>query len=260
MRGANITGASSPSIVSGDYSTGSDTAIVITFTVDQSGDMCTADNQGNNSCGIAFWFGAHVAKTVDWQPFNGTTGASSISGSPYHVALSQVDESSVGDRDNQMASSAIILESTITIHKITDPATDTTTSFTFNTTGTGYIGFDLTGGTQNQQNVSPGTYTVTETVPSAWSNTALTCTASGDGTSATTDLVNHSVSITIGSTGGGVVDCTYTNTLQQGTLIIKKHVINDNGGTATDGRNGSAGCSNTDTAAATIQRGCNTRH
>jgi hypothetical protein len=65
--------------------------------------MCDA-----GGCGIAVWFGAHIARTDLWQPFNGTTGATTIPGSPYHVALAKLDGGSIGNRDNQMQANAIV--------------------------------------------------------------------------------------------------------------------------------------------------------
>jgi hypothetical protein len=234
IRGGTISSTSVPTIVSGTYAGDSETAVTVAFTVAGSGSMC-ATKQGVTSCGIALWFGAHVAKSSEWTVFNGTTGAGSINGSPYHVALDKEDGTSVGQRDNQMQSAAIVVPSTITIHKVTSPNASDSTSFSFTTTGTGYAGFTLTGGTQNQQTViGTGSFSVTETVPSGWSNTGLTCTASGTGSSATPNLTNHSVAITIGLSGGATIDCVYTNTLQQAHLTLQKTVVNDNGGTALD--------------------------
>ncbi len=238
IRGGTITNVSIPTIVTGTYAGDSETIVTVTFTVPSSGDMCTTKKvQGQNvtSCGIAIWFGAHVAKSSQWNTFNGTTGAGSISGSPYHVALDQLDGSSVGSRDNQMSATAIIPSSTITIHKVTTPNASDSTVFNFATNGTGYSNFTLTGGTLNTQTVvGTGSFSVTETsIPANWTNTALTCTASGTGSSATPNLQNHSVAITIGSAGGATIDCIYTNNLvQQANLTLVKTVTKDNGGVA----------------------------
>jgi hypothetical protein len=223
MRGGTMSSATAPAIVSGTYASDSETAITVSFTVDSSGAMCKTKS-GVTSCGIAIWFGAHIANGSQWTAFNGSTGAGSISGSPYHVALDKEDGASVGQRDNQMQAGAIVVPSTITIHKVTSPIGGT--GFAFTTTGTGYNGFSLDHGQQNQQSVAPGSYTVTETNPSPnYANTALTCTASGTGSSATPNLGTRSVAITVGSGGGAVIDCTYTNTLQQGHLIVQKTTV-----------------------------------
>jgi hypothetical protein len=252
MRGGTLNSATSPAIVSGTYAGDSETIVTVSFTVANSGDMCKTKS-GITSCGIAIWFGAHIAKTSDWNPFDGTSGAGSISGSPYHVALSQEDGASVGNRDNQMQANAIIPASTITIHKVTTPNPADTTLFNFSTTGTGYSNFTLTGGNQNVQNITgTGSFSVTEALPTNWTNTALTCNATGTGSSATPNLANHSVAITIGSAGGATIDCTYTNNLvQQGHIIVDK-VTNPSGDTQsfsfTAGGTGYNNFSLTDTA------------
>jgi hypothetical protein len=217
-----------PTLVSGTYAGDSDTAITITFNVNSA----TCENVHANKCEVLITWGAHISTQADWGAGN---SAVNIAGSPYHVQIAAVDSTSLtgGGRDNQMQASAIIVPSTITIHKVTSPVGGT--GFAFTTTGTGYNGFSLDHGQQNQQSVDPGSYSVTETNPSpAYALTGLSCTASGTGTSANTSLVNRSVSITIGSGGGGVVDCTYTNTLQQAHLTLLKTVINNDGGTALD--------------------------
>lgn len=47
------------------------------------------------------------------------------------------------------------------------------TSFSFNTTGTGYTGFSLAGGTQNSQSLNAGSYSVMELVPLGWVLTGI---------------------------------------------------------------------------------------
>ncbi len=236
IRNGTITNVSTPEMVSGDYSGDSETAITVSFTVPSDcANKYTVGNGQNQTqvCAVLLSFGAHISKGSDWGV--GTT-AVNIPGSPYHVSLDSADGESIGQRDNQMQADAVILPSTVTIRKVTDPASDTTTSFPFTTTGTGLTGFNLMGGGQNQQVVNPGTYTVVETNPSPnYALTGLTCgTATGTGTSATTNVSTRTVSITIGAAGGGNVDCTYTNTLQQAHLTLIKTVTNDNGGTAQD--------------------------
>lgn len=218
MRGGTITNITTPTIVSGSYSGDSETAITVAFNV-SSGSLCSG-----TSCGVVLWFGAHIAAQADW---GAGKGASSISGSPYHVALVNLDGSAIGSRDNQMASSAVPPASTITIHKVTVPSSDTTTNFGYTTSGSGYSAFQLSGGQQNPQSVAPGTYSVTESAKTGWTLTGLTCTASGKGTSAATNLSTGNVSITIGASGGGVVDCTYTNTRNKVAPTLVTTIHND---------------------------------
>ena len=91
------------------------------------------------------------------------------------------------------------------VHKATDPANDPTV-FTINASGSGSI----TGGgagaistsTPQDYEVTPGTYSVAETVPAGWAKTADQC---------------QGVVVTAGQT----VNCTITNTLK-GHLIVTK--------------------------------------
>jgi hypothetical protein len=115
----------------------------------------------------------------------------------------------------------------IIIRKITDPSPDpTTTTFAYSTTG-GLTpsSFNLKDG-ENQDygnKVFAGSYTVTEGDPgTSFVLSKLDCSASSltNGSSASTDLVSGTVNISLKA--GDVVDCTYTNKLQQGALKISK--------------------------------------
>ncbi len=187
-------------------------------------------------CKVMIGWTGHISSSAatglgGWGAGN---GASFITGAPFHMRVLGVDATNGftgGNQDRSVQLSAIVSPSTITIHKVTSPSGGT--GFAFTTTGTGYAGFTLDDGQQNQQSVLSGSFSVTETNPSpTYTNTALTCTASGTGSSAIPTLGTRSVAITIGSGGGAVIDCIYTNTLQQGTLIIDKVAV---GGDATFG-------------------------
>jgi hypothetical protein len=230
IRGGTITAATTPVIVSGTYGGDSETVITITFTVAASGDMCTTKGQ-STTCGIALWFGAHVSKTQDWQAFDGTTGATSISGSPYHVALDAMDGASVGSRDNQMQSGTIIVPlGSISLDKVTIPSGNPTT-FNFTTTNLPSptsLGLTDASTPVAWLNLTNGNYTITENVPSGWLLTERSCTG------ATTSVItNISNGVRVALLGGENIACTFTNTLQQAHLTLRKVVINDNGGTAT---------------------------
>lgn len=179
-------------------------------------------------CKVMIGWTGHISSSATganggWGAGN---GASFITGAPFHMRVLGVDATNGttgGNQDRSVQLSAIVNPSTITIHKVTSPNSSDPTVFTFTTTGTGYTGFTLTGGNQNQQSITgTGSYSVLETVPAGWGNTGLTCSASGTGSSATPNLGAHSVAITIGSGGGATIDCIYTNTLQQGTIELKK--------------------------------------
>ena len=56
----------------------------------------------------------------------------------------------------------------IIVDKVTNPGGDST-SFSFNTTGSGYSGFNLTdAAAPNDQSLAPGSYSVSELVPAGW--------------------------------------------------------------------------------------------
>jgi Prealbumin-like fold domain len=165
---------------------------------------------------------AHFASAVNW---GAGEGASSISGSPFHMTLVGVDNgdgTSGGNRDRS-AKLEGDLGGTIVIKKLTDPTSDTTAVFGF--TGTGGItptSFNLkNGGMETFVNVAPGTYTVTEsTVPAGWALTNLVCV---DPTgNSTTNLATSKATIDVAS--GETITCTFTNT-QAGTLTVTKVTI-----------------------------------
>ena len=146
-------------------------------------------------------------------------GAAGISGDPYHFYLISIDGTG-GSLDNQLSANAVIPYSTITIHKTTVPSGGTGFGFT-TTGGLSPSSFSLDdGGSTSYTYVVPGSYTITENANAGYNLTDLTCTQSGTGTSAQTDKTTRTVSITIGSSGGGNVDCTYTNTLTAVTPTI----------------------------------------
>ena len=170
MRGGTLTSATTPLIVSGDYTGDSETAITVTFTVANSGDMC-ATKSGSTTCAVAIWFGAHVATQANWGLGQ---GAGNISGSPYHVALDAIDGSAVGQRDNQMQAGVVTFIPNGTIVIVKDAIPDDAQDFSFNLTNGSTINqnFSLDDDADptlpNSQtfSVPPGTWTVNCT---AWS-------------------------------------------------------------------------------------------
>lgn len=73
-------------------------------------------------------------------------------------------------------------------------------------------------------NLIEGDYSFTETsIPAGWGLTSVVCSANQTDT--------NPVSVHLGAVGS--ITCTFTDTLQLGTLTVIKHVINNNGGTAT---------------------------
>ena len=107
------------------------------------------------------------------------------------------------------------LPGTIIVDKVTNPAGDPT-SFTFNTTGSNYNGFNLTDtDAPNSQQVTPGSYSVSELVPSDWDLTDLTVDdPTGD---STVSLDSATIEVASGET----VHVTFTDT-KRGHIVVDK--------------------------------------
>ncbi|MEN6570795.1 MAG: hypothetical protein ABFD24_03040 [Anaerolineaceae bacterium] len=220
MRGGTLNSATTPVVVSGSYAGDSDTRITVTFTVASSGDMCTTDNKGVTTCGIALWFGAHVAEQLNWGV---GTGAGSIPGSPYHVSLALVDGASAGSRDNQMQAGALVLNGTIVIVKDAVPNDAQDFGFTLTNgtiTNTFSLDDDSDPALPNMQSFSvpPGTWTATEGAnPAGWNLTNIVCV--DPTTNSTVNLGTRTASINLAS--NETVTCTFTNT-KAGHIIVRK--------------------------------------
>ena len=117
---------------------------------------------------------------------------------------------------------------TVIIHKVTDPAGDTTTSFGYTTNvttnpATPTSPFSLKDGETNTiVNVNAGSYNVTEADPGpSYALTSIDCSASTvPATNYSTDLTTRAVTFSIG--GGETLECTFTNAYQTGALRILK--------------------------------------
>jgi hypothetical protein len=118
-----------------------------------------------------------------------------------------------GDANNNAATSTCteeivtIIEQKghIIVDKITDPALDLT-SFAFNATGTGYVNFNLADAdTPNNQELSAGTYGVSEITPAGWTLTSFTCSSSLGGSENPSAII---------LSPGETVTCTALNTKQ----------------------------------------------
>ena len=213
----------------GTYAGTSKTSIVVTFSA------------GADGTAVLAW-GGHISTRVNWGL---GSSAVAISGSPFHMRLvgftcSNVSNCGVGQQDRSLSADAVIFPGSITIIKNAVP--DHAQDFAFSATG-GLSPSSFTldnddtlaspSATPNTQ-AYPGivvftNYTVTETAVSNWSigiSCAITSpnggSASGSGGTATINLKE-----------GENATCTFTNTLQQGTLTVIKNVVNDNGGNAT---------------------------
>ncbi|HEY9075186.1 MAG TPA: DUF5979 domain-containing protein, partial [Anaerolineaceae bacterium] len=228
MRGGTLNSATTPVIASGTYSGDSETAITINFTVANSGPLCST-KQGVTTCGVAVWFGAHVASQADWGI---GTGAGSITGSPYHVELAAIDGTSIGQRDNQMQSGVIVPNGKIIIVKDAVPNDPQDFSFrltnntTFNQTFSLDDDSDPTLSNTKSFSVAPGIYTASElNIPAGWSLTNLVCVDPSNNTT-----VNLGTGVaTINLASGETVTCTYTDSRNLGNFKITKQTSNPDG-------------------------------
>jgi hypothetical protein len=112
------------------------------------------------------------------------------------------------------------LPGTIIVRKLIKPE-GALTSFAFNTTGTGYDPFSLSGGQQNSQSLSAGSYTVRELVPLGWVLTGIGGAASGPydcivtgsgGSTGVGDLNTQTAAVSLKN--GDTVTCVFENTGQ----------------------------------------------
>ncbi|MGB4967682.1 MAG: hypothetical protein WBO35_05790, partial [Candidatus Saccharimonadales bacterium] len=103
--------------------------------------------------------------------------------------------------------------------------TNNVSGWTWNYAGVENSGMSLTASSANTVKVAAGTYTVAENQQANYSVASSVCTGEG------TNPVSTTRSVVV-SPGENVV-CTFTNQRDSGSLIVKKHVVNDNGGQAT---------------------------
>jgi uncharacterized repeat protein (TIGR01451 family) len=131
MYGGTITGATTPvhTAVASGADKGSDYAsLTVSFTVGVGGQ-------------VQLLWGGHLASGFGDRGWGEDLGAGAIDGGPYHMIVDAVDLESIGNRDNQIMSSAIAeLLPTLSIEKTPDGGTVTagdTASFTITVTNNG---------------------------------------------------------------------------------------------------------------------------
>ncbi len=178
----------------------SETRIAVTFTAD-------------SSTAVLAW-GGHIARGDEWDG----ASASAISGSPYHMRVKSWNLGNVGNQDRSLSADAVINPPKLIVikHVINDNGgTAVAADFTMNVSGGGspasFPGAESPGTTVLFPDNA--TYAVTESGPSGYSATfSADCTGS----------------IAVEQTK----TCMVTNDDIAPQLIVIKHVINDNGGTA----------------------------
>jgi hypothetical protein len=116
---------------------------------------------------------------------------------------------------------ATVVAGSITVDKVTAPSTSPQ-SFTFTTTGAGYSGFSLTDqAAPNTQTLSPGSYSIQEATTSGWTLASAACSVNG---ATSTPYVPGSP---LALAGGDAITCTFTNTPDQGRIVIIKQTSPD---------------------------------
>jgi uncharacterized repeat protein (TIGR01451 family)/fimbrial isopeptide formation D2 family protein len=129
MYGGTITGTSAITHSVDSTEAGSDYGnITVSFTVGAGGK-------------VQLLFGGHLASGLGARGWGAGLGSASISGGPYHIRVTAIDGSSIGNRDNQIMSNAITpLEPSLVISKTADAASVSTGSnigFTITVTNNG---------------------------------------------------------------------------------------------------------------------------
>jgi len=178
-------------------------------------------------------WGGHISTRHDWGNNN---SAVAIPGSPYHTRLIELDGSG-GNQDRSLSADAVIFPGSITVIK--DATPNGSTSFSFTGSPAPLTNFNLvddgtSANTKSFSNITTfQTYTVNETpIPAGWGFDSASCTVtSPNGGSYSTSTTTTNVAMKEGENW----TCTYLDHQQTGKLIVKKHVVNDNGGTATAG-------------------------
>jgi hypothetical protein len=102
MFGGTITGISTPAHDNASGSGDDYASITVTYSV------TTLPTK------VQLLFGGHLAASVGPRGWGANVGSSFINGGPYHIKLTQVDNSSIGNRDNQITSGAILPTATTT--------------------------------------------------------------------------------------------------------------------------------------------------
>jgi hypothetical protein len=109
-------------------------------------------------------------------------------------------------------------------------------TFQYAGTGSGVsasFGLTTVGGTASTSftDILPGSKSVTETVPSGWDLTSLSCAITTSGSGNSTSNTASPPLATVSLAAGDTVTCTFTNT-KRASLTLVKTIVNDNGGTA----------------------------
>jgi Prealbumin-like fold domain len=171
-------------------------------------------------------FGGYLSKPGDTNP-NVTFGHSSSNfpGGSLQVRLASPDKTA------GINPGAIIQLAKITVTKVVDSGSATPDQWCFTVTGPN--SYNTTQCVPSGQSsvdfvaLNSGSYTVTE------SNVPGYAFVSGNGTNCTFNGSTATATVAAAAGGATNASCTFHNAIQKGTLTVIKHVINDEGGTAT---------------------------
>lgn len=146
-------------------------------------------------------------------------GAGAVSGGPYHFKLDELDGGPLGSQDNQIQAGAVtVIPTTGSITIVKDAQPNDPQDFSFVTIGNGLSNFTLDDDGDNTNtlsnteiflDLSAGTYTVAEGAVTGWTQTSAICS---DGSLVSAISLQEGENIT----------CTFTNTRQNGHLIVQK--------------------------------------
>jgi hypothetical protein len=117
MFGGTITSISIPTHDNPSGSGDDFASVTVTYTVDTSA-----------SRDVELLFGGHLAASIGPRGWGTTVGSSFINGGPYHIKLDQVNGTSIGNRDNQITSGAILPQGTsvqTALHQTNSSGVDT---------------------------------------------------------------------------------------------------------------------------------------
>ena len=188
---------------------------------------------------VVLSFALHIASRADWG-FNNS--AISISGSPYHFQIAQTfGFSSSGTKSLQIQTSAVIFPGQITIIKEAVPPSSTSFGFTDAGAEMSPGSFNLvdnSSSTDPQQVFGnlltfPSTRTVTEGAVTNYALTFSGCTVTAPSgqTPGTVTTSTGTRTATFNLNEGDNATCTFINTLQTGTIEVKKVWVGPGGQT-----------------------------
>jgi hypothetical protein len=136
--------ADAPGPITHDSAASASTDDYATLTVNYALDPSVVDTDGDGlvdaTTYVQLVFGGHLAASAGSRSWGAGLGAANINGGPYHIRVTKIDATAIGNRDNQITSGAIlpITSSTLTELHQTD-GTDTGTDVDPENSGTSLI-------------------------------------------------------------------------------------------------------------------------